>query len=112
MLINHEDSVLCVDFGDLCHSYNSIFCTGSFWQAVSGVWRTAQQLYPTLCTSSPRKEQEQAVERKEQGPVERKCISYSLYQQSEDPPSPVYTDGFLLNVEIAHVLFPTWKIHL
>ena len=103
MLINHEDSVLCVDFGDLCHSYNSdFFCTGSFWQAVSGVWRTAQlATLPHPCTSSPGKEQEPAVERKEQGTVERKCISYSMYQQSEDPPSPVYTDGFLLNVDIA-----------
>ena len=81
-------------------------------QAVSGVWKLAQLLCPTPCTSSPGKEQEPAVERKEQGPVEWKCISYSLYQQSEDPPSPVYTDGFLLNVDVAHVLFPTWKIHL
>ena len=66
---------------------------------------------PPIKAPTP-KEQEPAVERKEQGPVERKCISYCLYQLSEDPPSPIYTDGFLLNVEIARVLFPTWKIHL
>ena len=33
--------------------------------------------------------------------VERKCISFTVYQAAEDPPSPVYTDGFLLNVDLA-----------
>ena len=46
------------------------------------------------------------------GLVEQKCISYSVYQVSEDPPSSVYTDGFLLNVDLARVLYPSWKIFL
>ena len=57
----------------------------------------------TALTSSPEKEQK---------PVERKCISYCLYQQSEDPPSLTYTGGFLLNADLARILFPSWKIHL
>ena len=55
-------------------------------------------------TMAPDKEQELAVE--------RKCISYTLYQSSEDPVSPIYTNGFLLNVDQARILFPGWKIYL
>ena len=46
------------------------------------------------------------------GFVERKCISFTVYQAGEDPPSAVYTDGFLLNVDLARVLYPNWKIFL
>ena len=44
--------------------------------------------------------------------TERKCISFTVYQAAEDPPSPVYTDGFLLNVGLARILYPNWKIIL
>ena len=44
--------------------------------------------------------------------LERKCISYTLYQSSENPVSPVYTNGFLLNVDLVRILFPGWKIYL
>ena len=46
------------------------------------------------------------------GLVEKKCISYTVYQSSEDPPLPKYTDGFLLNMDLARVLYPSWKIFL
>lgn len=68
-------------------------------QFLCGVWDCPQ----IMCAS---------LSKEEQGEVGQKCISYSLYQLSEDPPSPIYTDGFLLNVDIACVLYPSWKIQL
>ena len=50
--------------------------------------------------------------------VERKCISFTVYQAAEDPPSPVHTDGFLLNVDLAVYSTPigryscTWTLAL
>ena len=35
-----------------------------------------------------------------------------MYQAAEDPPFSAYTDGFLLNVDLARVLYPIWKIFL
>ena len=54
----------------------------------------------------------QTPEKKQKPGVERKCISYTLYQSSENPVSPVYTNGFLLNVDLVRILFPGWKIYL
>lgn len=49
---------------------------------------------------------------KDYGLVEKKCISYAVFQLSEQPPSPAYTDGFLFNADLARLLFPGWKIFL
>jgi hypothetical protein len=46
------------------------------------------------------------------GLVEKKCMSYTVYQSSKDPPAPKYTDGFLLNMDLARVLYPNWKVYL
>ena len=35
-----------------------------------------------------------------------------MFQQSEQPPSQAYTDGFLFNADLARLLFPGWKIFL
>ena len=67
---------------------------------------TEQEPVISTVAMAPDKEQEPAVE--------GKCISYTIYQvsESEDPALPVYTDGFLLNVDLARILFPGWKIYL
>ena len=54
-----------------------------------------------LITTAPEKEQGLAVE--------WKCISY---QSSKNPVSPTYTNAFLLNVDLARILCPGWKIYL
>ena len=43
---------------------------------------------------------------------ERRCISYSLYQPSDSVVTPLYSEGFLHNVELAKFLYPQWKIKL
>ena len=72
-----------------------------------------------LVTMTPDKEPEPVISTVAMAPdkepepaVERKCISFTIYQVSEDPVSPIYTDGFLLNVDLARILFPGWKIYL
>ena len=67
---------------------------------------TEQEPVISTVAMAPDKEQEPAVE--------GKCISYTIYQvsESEDPALPIYTDGFLLNVDLARILFPGWKIYL
>ena len=63
---------------------------------------------------APEKEQERDIfiVTMQEPAVERKCISFTIYQVSEDPVSPIYTDGFLLNVDLARILYPDWKIYL
>ena len=52
------------------------------------------------------------VDRVEEKEFEKRCISYTVYQPSEAGVSPMYTQGFLHNVEIAKLLYPLWRIKL